>query len=248
MIRLPVGLQTRQRDLCFRVPSDVATKSVEPLRSVFRSNWMMFGICVCSMFLALESQPALAAAEPLSATNRVAAVDALKSRGVDVSVERLIQFAGQGDWTTVELLLSAGVAVTAVDSSRQVTALHNAAAQGHSRIVRELIARGANVNAEDWMGATPLVNAAYFGRLNIMPMLIDAGAEFGMVSPRSVTPLNAAVEGGVADSISLLITAGADPDLKSAGGVSARELAHSLKRADLLKLMSGTHMQEEPLP
>lgn len=46
------------------------------------------------------------------------------------------------------------------------TALHTAAALGHSKTVEALINNGANLNAKDRMGKTPLHNAAFLGNLN----------------------------------------------------------------------------------
>jgi hypothetical protein len=85
----------------------------------------------------------------------------LSKMGIDFSVNKLLDFAAQGDVNTVTLLLSAGLSPTASDQERHVTALHNAASQGHVELLRLLVSMQANVNAPDWQGATPLVYGAY---------------------------------------------------------------------------------------
>jgi hypothetical protein len=84
--------------------------------------------------------------------NGVETKAALTRSGVKISVNRLIDFAAQGDQNTVSLLLAAGVSPTACDPARCVTALHNAASQGHIEIMRMLLGAKATVDARDWQG------------------------------------------------------------------------------------------------
>ncbi|HEX3985908.1 MAG TPA: ankyrin repeat domain-containing protein [Acidobacteriaceae bacterium] len=76
----------------------------------------------------------------------------------------LARFAGAGNLEGVRLLLDLGVAVDVLwpdgdpywELTRNSTALHGAAWRAHHNVVRELIARGANVNALDARNRTPL--------------------------------------------------------------------------------------------
>ena len=76
----------------------------------------------------------------------------------------LARFAGVGNLEGVRTLLDLGVPVDALwpegdpyfDITRNSTALHVAAWRAHHDVVRELIARGANVNATDARNRTPL--------------------------------------------------------------------------------------------
>lgn len=76
----------------------------------------------------------------------------------------LARFAGAANLEGVRILLDLGVPVDTLwpegdpyfELARNSTALHVAAWRAHHDIVRELIARGANVNATDPRGRTPL--------------------------------------------------------------------------------------------
>ena len=52
-----------------------------------------------------------------------------------------------------------------------------ASSNGHLDIARELLARGANVNAVNNGGYTPLILASYCGRVKIVRALLAAGAD-----------------------------------------------------------------------
>lgn len=71
----------------------------------------------------------------------------------------LIVAAQQGHTDVVTFLLDAGVDVAASDG---MTALHNASASGHLALVRELIARGAPLEALNSYGGTVLSSTLWF--------------------------------------------------------------------------------------
>jgi ankyrin repeat protein len=79
----------------------------------------------------------------------------------------LAHFAGAANLDGVRTLLDLGIPVDALwpegdpyfDLTRNSTALHSAAWRAHHEVVRELIARGANVNAADARNRTPLLLA-----------------------------------------------------------------------------------------
>jgi len=55
--------------------------------------------------------------------------------------------------------------------------LHQAVRSGDLDVVKELVAKGENVNERDTMGATPLHDAAWSGRLEIAAFLLERGAD-----------------------------------------------------------------------
>jgi ankyrin repeat protein len=88
----------------------------------------------------------------------------LRQQLIDLGGGLLARFAGAANLDGVRVLLDLGIPVDApwpdgdpyFGVTRNSTALHVAAWRAHHDIVRELIARGANVNAIDPRGRTPL--------------------------------------------------------------------------------------------
>jgi hypothetical protein len=152
----------------------------------------------------------------------------LAARGLTPDVERLIEASAQGNLSNVALLIEAGVAAGQVEPLRQVTPLHAAAAQGHEQVVQTLLAHGAPVDAQDWLGVTPLVAAAYGGHAAVMRVLLDAGAQPQHTTREGIGALSAAVTSRQAAAVATLLRAGADPDRADASGVTPRELAARL--------------------
>ncbi len=118
----------------------------------------------------------------------------LASMGLAVSPTVLVQYAAQGDVAVVKLLLRSGVAVTSAEALRKVTALHNAAAQGHLRLVSQLLLEGADVNAQDVYGATPLVCAVYAGHVEVVKLLLAKGADATLAPVASPSAMNMAIQ------------------------------------------------------
>jgi len=167
----------------------------------------MLGKQVKSLWPLLLLAGAAQAAEGSSAAQKLAVMS------VDVTPAPLVQYAAQGDSNVVGLLLQAGVDVNAVDPLRHVSALHNAAAQGHLALMKQLLAQGAQVDAADWNGVTPLIGAAYYGQVEAARLLLQRGAAINQVSRQGVTPLVAAVYSGKDAMLELLLANGASPAL-----------------------------------
>ncbi|MGA9046945.1 ankyrin repeat domain-containing protein [Sulfuricurvum sp.] len=67
---------------------------------------------------------------------------------------------------------------------------------GNSEAVKHLIAKGADVNAQDAGGATPLHLAAWKGHTSIALYLLEKGASGQSMSKEGMTPLDIAVMQG----------------------------------------------------
>lgn len=75
--------------------------------------------------------------------------------------------------------------------------------------VRQLIARGVDVNAADASGDVPLIMAAYLGHTEITRLLLEAGADVRAVdSGMKATALHAAAYAGRTEPARLLIQHG----------------------------------------
>ena len=85
--------------------------------------------------------------------------------------------AGHGLIAIVESLLAVGTDPGAAAAHSLVTPLIRAAEGGHPAIVRLLLTRGADPNAQDAEGRTALAAAAAHGDPALVRLLIDAGAD-----------------------------------------------------------------------
>ncbi|WP_157278241.1 ankyrin repeat domain-containing protein [Methyloversatilis thermotolerans] len=170
---------------------------------------------------------------PALADDREAARHALEAARVKADSGALVQYAGIGDGYVVKQLLLAGVPADAPLPGRQLRPLHNAAAQGHLRIVDQLIGAGARVDAVDDNGCTALAAASWRGHLDVMRSLLDAGASVSAGSP-ACPALHQAVLGAQASAIKLLIARGADPAELDGDRRDAWTLARILHREALL--------------
>lgn len=116
------------------------------------------------------------------------------------------------------------------------TALHAAGFSYDPEMARDLIARGADVQARNRRGAEPL-HAAVTGapgsanwnpthQRDVILYLIEAGADPNAAAAGGVTPLHRAVRNRCSAAVEALLGAGADPRLQNDRGSTASDLAH----------------------
>jgi hypothetical protein len=115
------------------------------------------------------------------------------------------------------------------------TALHIAAAAHQTRVVHELIARGAEVRAGNRRGAEPLHYAVDGGpgspawnptsQAEIIACLIQAGADPNARDDSGVGPLHRAVRNRCAQAVKVLLANGADPRAPNRNGSTPLLLA-----------------------
>ncbi len=180
--------------------------------------------------------------------DRTAVADVLLAAGADVSglsSSALAVLVRGNACEMAELLFAHGLNPNAmVSSASRITLLHTAARAGSKDMVELLIARGADVNAEDNEGGTPLWYAKDKGRTEIVELLtkkgargkipvravldavrdgniekvrslIEKGAEMNTRDYRGRTPLFLTAARGYTDIAELLVEGGADIDAKS---------------------------------
>jgi ankyrin repeat protein len=115
------------------------------------------------------------------------------------------------------------------------TALHAAAFSYDVDIARELVTRGADVQARNRRGAEPL-HAAMIGEPGsvtwdpdrqraVILYLVEAGADPNARAAGGVTPLHRAVRNRCSAAVDTLLNAGADPRLANDSGSTASDLA-----------------------
>ena len=107
---------------------------------------------------------------------------------------------------------------------------HDAIDHGDIDAIRELLQRGADVNARDRYGQTGLMLAAHAGSRDVVEALIAHGADLNVTAKFGLSAVMLAVVAGHAEVARLLARAGCDLSLKGTGapgfhGKTARDLA-----------------------
>lgn len=123
--------------------------------------------------------------------------------------------AKSGDATVVAKLLEDGADPN--EAYNFGTALHWAAMNGHTEVVRILADYGADLEASSDMLGTPLHAATNRNRPDVIEVLIEHGAEVDALDKDNRTPLHIAAKNGNEQSTKLLIRAGADVNFSRVG-------------------------------
>jgi ankyrin repeat protein len=118
-----------------------------------------------------------------------------------------------------------------------------AALKGQTEMVRQLIARGADVNKPGW---APLHYAATSGQLEIMDLLLENHAFIDAESPNGTTPLMMAAMYGSTAGVKLLLEAGADTAMKNQLGMTASDFALRVGRQDAADLIAAQIRSQKP--
>ena len=100
-------------------------------------------------------------------------------------------------------------------------ALSNAVSSGNLKIMKLLIANGADVNAVDKDGKTALMMASEFGYIEVAESLIEGGADVNAVKESGSTALIHASHNGHTEIGKLLIANGADVNAVKESGSTA---------------------------
>lgn len=97
------------------------------------------------------------------------------------------------------------------------TSWEDAIKSGDIRIVRDLLDRGADVNARNHYGQTALMLAAHAGYSEVVEILIAHRANLNITAKFGLNALMLAVVAGHAEIARLLAKAGADLSLRGSG-------------------------------
>lgn len=102
--------------------------------------------------------------------------------------------------------------------------------------VRELLSKGAAVNAPDRRGLTPLMWASASGNLEVVQQLLERGATVDRRAADGTTALMLASANGFTEIARALLGRGADVTAAK-GGVKARQLAFDRGHTDVVALL-----------
>ena len=217
-------------------------------------------------FVAASSLTAVLALAPVTAAVDAPLADAAMRQDIDAVQDLIVRGADpdaahgdgmtalhwaaqQGDVDIVALLLGAEADVEARTRLGNHTPLHVGSRSAQPRVVRALLAAGADARAVTTTGATALHFAAGSGNAEAVAALLDHGADANAREPVwGQTPLMFAAAAARTGTIAVLLARGADPELAGAVvDVAARNEADREdsrhRRARIAALRAGTRTQ-----
>jgi hypothetical protein len=115
--------------------------------------------------------------------------------------------------------------------------LHAAVAANDIKILRRLLAAGADVDIRDRFGAAPLHAAAGSANVEICGILLSAGADVNATDVRDQAPLHYAVGVGAAKVCAILLANGANVNIRGYDGRSPLHIAADRKNEGLCKIL-----------
>jgi hypothetical protein len=117
---------------------------------------------------------------------------------------------------------------------------------GDLATARNLLAKGADPNAQDEDGATPLALASLGGHTDIVQALLTKGANVNAHSINGFTPLMLAAGKGHLPIVQALLARGANVNAKSEDGFTALDFASSLGHTAVVEVLRRA--QNKPCP
>ena len=103
--------------------------------------------------------------------------------------------------------------------------------------IKELIKKGADVNAQYKYGETALMTAAYNGEIDMAKCLFENGADVNASSKYGKTALMIAATWGQIEVVKYLAKCGADLEAEDKDGKTALDMAENRKRYDCVEFL-----------
>ena len=144
-----------------------------------------------------------------------------------IFAQDIFQAAYDGDLTQVKLLLERNPELVNEKDNNGLPLLTYPSAQGRIKIVKFLVAKGANINIASYSGNTPLTNAANNGHREVVEFLISKGADINAGNNTGDTSIFQAAVNGHNDVVALLIAHGIDINAQKDDG---RTILHQAAR------------------
>jgi hypothetical protein len=128
----------------------------------------------------------------------------------------------------VKAFLGRGIDINAKDT-RNRTALHYAAEEGHKKLVELLLAHGADLNASAWYDRTAAELAMSRGHTEIVKLLVSKGAD--------ISPLHLAIYLKDVAKARSLIESGADVNKRTSYGTTPLDRAVGVGLKNIVELL-----------
>jgi len=136
--------------------------------------------------------------------------------------EEFSELAKKNDTPDAELskLIQQGIYPEARNAIHD-TAMTMLARYGKTKLIQELLAAGANIEARVNWGYTPLICAAFNGHTDTVKVLLEAGANIEALGDECDTALMRAASRGQTETVKALLAAGANIEARNAKGQTA---------------------------
>ena len=158
----------------------------------------------------------------------------------NVLASKGLYYASATDYTEiVKFLLENGANVHGLDEWAHWTPLHGAAGHGQAKVMKILLANGADVNrcGRGKLGATPLYAATAKGKKEAMRILLENGADPDIKCESGQSPLLRAVLDEQIEIAEILLSCGADINRENANRGTALHVAVALDRPEIVKYL-----------
>lgn len=155
----------------------------------------------------------------------------------DPKTRNLLAAVALGDVNKVNGLLNREIINKKIYSLNGGTVLSWAAHCNQPQLVKQLIEKGAKVNARNNHNLTPLTQAARLGHREVVKILIDNGADVNAASKKGWTSLMWSGENGHVEVVRFLLQSGADKSLKNHRGKTAVETAQAKGQKEVVKIL-----------
>jgi uncharacterized protein len=137
----------------------------------------------------------------------------------------LIYAIASGQPVTLDDVARLGIDINASGINNHRTVLTAAAFAGNSRLIRELVQSGANVDHYDESGVPAILEAASMGQACAVQTLLDLGVSIETKSRCGSTALMVAAAWGKCDVVRLLLSRGANTMVRDNRGGTALDMA-----------------------
>ncbi|XP_026738480.1 serine/threonine-protein phosphatase 6 regulatory ankyrin repeat subunit B-like isoform X2 [Trichoplusia ni] len=140
---------------------------------------------------------------------------------------------------TGPVLASASLVTKAIDKldGYKKTALHYAAEEGHTEVVRTLIEAKCKLDIETTDGFTALHLSVINHHTDVVNLLILAGANVNPQTHKNMTPLHYATSKGFLDLVEILVTNGAKLGARDVADRAALHFAASAPNVEILRYL-----------
>jgi ankyrin repeat protein len=182
-------------------------------------------------------------------SNNASGVESLLRRGFDPNTRDEHGLTGlliairEPSPRVVQVLLASPQTNVELRNGNDESPLMLAAIKGQMDLVKQLIARDADINKPGW---TALHYAASSGQVEIMKLLLEKYAFIDAQSPNGTTPLMMAAMYGSPDSVKLLLDEGADPLMKNQQEMTATDFATQGQRPDAVEMLKAAVRAKRP--